>query len=380
METKRPKYIVPNMDEVRALSDIADFNVVSLFAGGGGSSTGYRMGHGKILAINEFVEKARETYHKNYPSTHIFDEDVRDLSGKMILDKLKLKRGELDILDGSPPCSAFSMAGKREKGWGVEKKYSDNKTQVVDDLFYEYIRLVDDIQPKVFVAENVQGLTIGIAKNYLSDIKVKMRAAGYYVEYRILNGADYGVPQTRRRVIFIGVRKDIWDADSDLNEHWIDLWPKKTHPTPEHWVTLREALVDVPLPKVPPKPHTTDKKAFILWQNTIPGDQFSTACARMYGKASWFSAIRLKWDKPVPTITTSRSDFWLPDEFRNLTIEEMKRVFSVPDDYINEGTINQQFERLGRMVVPFMYREVSKNIYNVVLKPHNERLKNGEVA
>jgi DNA (cytosine-5)-methyltransferase 1 len=123
------------LEDVKKASEQSLFNVVSLFAGGGGSSTGYRLAGGRVLAINEFIEAAQDAYARNYPETHIFKEDVRLLKGEMILDKIGMDRGQLDILDGSPPCASFSTAGKREKGWGIEKKYSD-KVQRVDDLFY----------------------------------------------------------------------------------------------------------------------------------------------------------------------------------------------------------------------------------------------------
>ena len=113
----------------------AKFNVISTFAGGGGSSTGYRLAGGKILMVNEFVEEAQNTYRENYPSTIISPDDIKQLSGKDFLDATGLQVGELDILDGSPPCSAFSVAGKlshstdgkHSDGWGQTKNYSDGK-------------------------------------------------------------------------------------------------------------------------------------------------------------------------------------------------------------------------------------------------------------
>jgi DNA (cytosine-5)-methyltransferase 1 len=112
------KPFIYNMNFVNEQSSKKLFNVVSLFAGGGGSSTGYRLAGADVLAINEFIPSAQETYNSNYPNTHIFKEDIRNLSGEQILNKIKLKKGELDILDGSPPCSSFSIAGAKEKMWG----------------------------------------------------------------------------------------------------------------------------------------------------------------------------------------------------------------------------------------------------------------------
>ena len=158
------KPFIYNLDLVKKQSDKALFNVISTFAGGGGSSTGYRLAGGKILAINEFIPEAQRVYGINYPETHIFREDIRELNGEYILNTLNLKKGELDVLDGSPPCSSFSVSGLREEGWGRVKKYSDSK-QRTDDLFFEFARLLNEIQPKVFICENVKGITIGEASD-----------------------------------------------------------------------------------------------------------------------------------------------------------------------------------------------------------------------
>ena len=164
------RYKPYNLEDVVNASNENKFNVISTFAGGGGSSTGYRLAGGKILCVNEFVEEAQNTYRENYPDTPILPGDIKELSGKDFLDVVGLKEGELDILDGSPPCSAFSVAGKlshstdgkHSDGWGQTKNYSDGKmVENIEDLFFEFLRVADDIRPKVIVAENVKGLTIG---------------------------------------------------------------------------------------------------------------------------------------------------------------------------------------------------------------------------
>jgi DNA (cytosine-5)-methyltransferase 1 len=149
-----------------------------------------------------------------------------------------LKVGELDILDGSPPCSAFSVAGKlshnvheeehvdlwgnvtiekvsgkHSDGWGQTKNYSDGKmVENIEDLFFEFLRVANDIKPKVIVAENVKGLTIGEAKEYFNKILKEFENIGYDVCAQVLDSRYYGVSQTRTRVIFIGIRHDIAEA------------------------------------------------------------------------------------------------------------------------------------------------------------------------
>ena len=121
-----PKYKLKTVKELREQTENGNhlFEVVSLFAGGGGSSTGYRMAGGKVLAVNEFIPEAIATYSANWPTTKVIAGDIRQVTGQQILDLIGKKKGELDILDGSPPCSAFSTAGSRDKGWGKENGYS----------------------------------------------------------------------------------------------------------------------------------------------------------------------------------------------------------------------------------------------------------------
>jgi DNA (cytosine-5)-methyltransferase 1 len=206
--TAKPPYRVPSMEEIRALP-WNGFNAVSTFSGCGGSSLGYRMAGFKMLWASEFVPAAQETYRANAaPYTILDTRDIREVTGQDILDATGLGVGEIDLYDGSPPCASFSTAGKREAGWGQVKKYSDTQ-QRTDDLFYEYARLIEETQPRVFVAENVAGLVKGTAKGYFKLILARLRACGYRVQARVLDASWLGVPQSRNRLIFIGVREDL---------------------------------------------------------------------------------------------------------------------------------------------------------------------------
>ena len=112
------KPFVYSMDYVKSQSKKNLFSVVSMFAGAGGSSTGYRLAGGDVLAVNEFIQEARDTYSENYPDTKILSDDIRTISGADILSEIGMRAGELDILDGSPPCASFSIAGAKDKMWG----------------------------------------------------------------------------------------------------------------------------------------------------------------------------------------------------------------------------------------------------------------------
>jgi len=174
--------------------------VVSTFSGCGGSSLGYkRAGYEVQLAI-DFEENAVRTYADNFPETLVWQKNIRDITGKMILDELGIKKGELDLFDGSPPCTPFSSAGKRTKGWNTSYKHSSESTsQRADDLFFEYTRLIGELNPKAFVGENVRGLILGKARGYFNLILREMKSLGYEVKVFDVMAKDFEVPLTRLR-------------------------------------------------------------------------------------------------------------------------------------------------------------------------------------
>ena len=324
------------------------FEVVSLFAGGGGSSTGYRMAGGKVLAVNEFVPEAIKTYQANWNTTKILPGDIRELSGQDILDAIDKAPGELDILDGSPPCSVFSTAGSRDKGWGKTKKYSDTQQENVEDLFFEYIRILRDIRPKVFAAENVSGLAKGKARGYLNQVLRDLRASGYHVECKILDAQWLGVPQRRTRTIFVGARDDLWRNDLK----------GKMHPKPyKNRVTLREAFEGLTFTEEDRK--QTDISKYAIYRELVklePGGQSD----------KYFQLVKADPQSVSGCVTASSGGpsiacvrHW---DNRAFTVDEVKRIMSIPDDYILTGTYQQQVERLGRMVAPLVMKAVAERI------------------
>ncbi len=340
------------MSDVKSGSDKKLFNVVSLFSGGGGSSTGYRLAGGNVLAANEFIESARNTYSANYPNTIVFSEDIRILTGKMILDKIGINYGELDILDGSPPCASFSTAGKINKLWGQVKAYSETK-QRTDDLFEEYIRLINEIYPKVFVAENVKGLSIGKSKPYLLEIVSKL-SVNYNVKYQVLDASRFGVPQRRQRLFIVGVRKNI---NKQFN------FPIGI----DDWIPVKNALFDIN-------------------QDSSEGQWLIVSMAKYANTKLWydcpnegqkhprrFNLARNWWNKPSRTLMyndalLNAAGLFHPFVPRRHTIQEAKRLMSYPDDYQLLGTWKQQYERLGRSVPPLLIKAVVDEVYKQILK------------
>ena len=203
----KPPYRVPLMPEIEAIP-LNGLTVVSTFSGCGGGCLGFRMAGFKVVWASEFVPAAQEVYKLNHPNCHLDTRDIRLVQPEDILETIGLRAGELDVLEGSPPCASFSTAGKRQRDWGKVKKYSDT-SQRTDDLFFEFARLLKGLQPRIFVAENVSGLVKGVAKGYFKEILATLKDCGYIVEARLLDAQWLGVPQMRQRIIFVGVRNDL---------------------------------------------------------------------------------------------------------------------------------------------------------------------------
>jgi DNA (cytosine-5)-methyltransferase 1 len=408
------KYEPYTVADVKRESAKELFTVISLFAGGGGSSTGYRLAGGKVLAINEFVPEAIATYSHNFPDTKVISGDIKAITGDDFLDLTGLKVGELDILDGSPPCSAFSVAGKREKGWkgatslnvkrtqhesGLEfeeeeiitntgvKKYSDiASVEAVEDLFLEFVRVAKDLKPKVIIAENVKGITFGEAKKKLAEFINRFEDLGYQVTYKVVNAADFGVPQGRERTIFICVRNDVFEA---LDMHIFELpgiFPEATTPVP---VTLREAIDDV-VNDPAQEQELIDyvqggfQKKWIELLPFYPTRHMKPSDKEFIDinpKRSLFNMIRPNPDVPCPTITQRGNQKSVSGVFhyaknRKFTIPELKRIMALPEDFHLTGDFDKQAERIGRMVAPKMMAEIAKSVHAKILKPYHDKMRN----
>ena len=376
------------MKDVIEASKQEKFTVISTFAGGGGSSTGYKLAGGKVLLVNEFVEAARQTYSDNYSDTQILPQDIKSLTGFDFLDAADIIPTELDILDGSPPCSAFSISGKRDKGWDQEKVYSDGKkVENIEDLFLEYVRIAKEIQPKIIVAENVKGITAGEAKKKLNEFINAFQNIGYDVTYKVMNAAHYGVPQARERTMFVCVREDVCESVG-LNFMTLgNIFPKQS----DEMVTLRHALEGIENDK--------DEEQMLLdyvqggfqkkWIELLefdPPKHLKPSDERFIDinpKRSMFNMIRPCQDLPCPTLTqrgqqTVVSGVFHPMKHRKFTVPELKRIMSLPEDFVmksDKETVAKRFdqsaERIGRMVAPKMMAALADAIYTNVLEPYN---------
>jgi len=368
------------MKDVLTSAERKLFTVISTFAGGGGSSTGYKLAGGNVLVVNEFVDAAVDTYKENYPDTPVIKDDIKKLTGKDFLELAKISKGELDILDGSPPCSAFSIAGKREKGWDKTKKYSDDKqVENIEDLFFEYIRIANDIQPKIIIGENVAGITMGEAKEYYNRIINEFSNIGYEAVGKVLNSADYGTPQARQRCFFVAIRNDVM---SKIGLNFMNM-ESEVYPVPSGTkVTLKQAIDDIQNDPEEEKMlldfvQGSFQKKWIELLEFNPTKHLKPSDPKyieINPKQSMFNMIRPCPDLPCPTVTQAGQKMGLSGVFhyaknRKLTIKELKRVMGLPDDFKLSGKFDQQAERVGRMVAPLCMKSLIENLYLKVLQP-----------
>lgn len=375
------KYVPPSLSEINNEAGAAGLNCISTFSGSGGSSLGYKMAGFNVLVASEFMPAAAATYRLNHPGTYVLPDDIRNVTGNVLLGIAGLKRGELDLLDGSPPCSAFSMAGLRDKAWGVEKDYSSTTAQVVDDLFFEFARIIDETHPKVFVAENVAGLAVGSAKGYFKEIMERLKSSGpgYNVVARKIESMKLGVPQKRQRLIFVGVR-------SDLHKK------KPAFPTPS---SIRIPLIAAIQGLARPKPENLDDfdqssleqreydilnegtRTRMAWDNTdVLRDKgcFRHAYQRLFNKDARYMWFKLDPSKVCPTITAKIPSLFRWDEPRTLSIAEIKRLSSFPDDFVCSGNFRAQWERIGRAVPPVMMGLIASKIAQDIFDVKRETL------
>ena len=370
------------MKDVMDASAQNKFNVISLFAGGGGSSTGYRLAGGNVLCVNEFVEAARDTYRENYPYTKILSSDIKQLTGQDFLDATALEAGELDILDGSPPCSAFSVAGKlshstagkHSDGWGQTKNYSDGKmVENIEDLFFEFLRVAKEIQPKVIIGENVAGLTVGEAKQYFNKIQNTFEEIGYDVSAKVLDSRYFGVCQTRTRVFFIGIRNDITEKVGLTFLNISSIFPTGSKDV----IPLGQALEGLEYDEEEVKMLTEKFSRTAYWRDTgskMPQNPDKVLTGMDYHhKGHHFNLKRVSLKVPAPTLTAMGSNDTTAGAFhwsepRKLTIGELKRIQSLPDDFKLTGKWNQKSERIGRMVPPILLKEIADSVYEKVIK------------
>ncbi|MBN1518154.1 DNA cytosine methyltransferase [Candidatus Sumerlaeota bacterium] len=324
--------------------------VISTFAGCGGSSLGYLWaGYRELLAV-EWDDHAVETLKVNFPELKVHHGDICDLSIEQCLALAGIQPGELDVLDGSPPCQGFSLAGTRN--------YGDTRNR----LFEEYVRLLAGLRPKVFVMENVAGMIKGKMRAAFREILLTLKSAGYQVRCCLMNAMHYGVAQSRERLIFIGVCND--------------LTPAPSHPKPmTRPLSIRSAIGDLGDTPDPARDH--------VWIDESPAGRntktWQLARRAKQGKKYAGQQRRYEWNKPAGTLTKPaheaqamppylRSVGCHPLYTRTFSLLEYKRLASFPDDFKFPGDWKWGFYRIGNCVPPLMMKAIAQHVRSEMLE------------
>ena len=397
------KYFQYTLAELKKSSDRKLFNVVSFFAGGGGSSCGYKLAGGDMICVNEFQQVHADTYSANWPDTPVIVDDIRKIEPQQI--QQVIGGVEIDILDGSPPCPPFSMSGTKRKGWGKEKTAYGAKMKNIEDLTFEQVRMVKTLQPKVIICENVKGLTMDYARDYLNMMIKEFEDCGYIMTHKVLNAWEHGVPQKRQRVFMVGVRNDVADK---IGMNWMTI--NSIYPEPDNngKPVIEDAIRDL---QTDPKNmaqakelcEAMTKSAKYKWLKRLEKNPENVASVgdnvvkpwyekliahrermieRVEGyskpvpeaKFSFFQSRRVPWHQASHTLSeqglmTSLAVHLHPAEDRVYTTYEAARLMTLPNDYKQTGSLNDKLARIGLMVAPICLKNLVESIYTKVLEP-----------
>lgn len=318
-----------------------DYKVFSCFSCGGGSSLGYKLAGFNVIGNCEIDKRINNIYVKNNHPKYNYCMGIQEMNK---LKEFPEELYHLDILDGSPPCSTFSMAGQREENWGKNKKFREGQaSQILDDLFFEFIDLAAILKPKIVIAENVKGLIMGNAKGYVNLIVKKFNEIGYKVQLFLLNAATMGVPQKRERVFFVATRKDIQFPNLVLN----------FNETPIKYGEIKDSKC---------KPLGKDTMIYHRWKKRVKSDSNlgDTVKRTENGKISSFNTQYLKDDRVPNTIAAGGS---LPVRFDvpgYATERDIKIIQTFPQDYDFLGS-NVQYI-CGMSVPPIMMKKISEQV------------------
>lgn len=375
---------------------------IDLFAGAGGLSEGFRQAGFEILAANDFDVFSEDTFRLSHPETAFLSGPIENISADDFLIAAGLRKGELDVLLGGPPCQAFSVYN-HQRGMHDERS----------GLFREYLRLVEGLEPKCVVIENVPGILSIAGGNAVDEIIQKLQFLGYYVECRTLKAEEYGVPQERRRVFFVGLRTEQQCK-----------WPKPTHGTSQlgplfsvdrrPLVTVDDAIGDLP-------PLGISDGAEEIQYTSAPSTVYQSflreGAFALYNHVSpYLQEINLKRLKYIPqggswrdiphellpagmrmakrsdhtkrygrlhpnglssTILTKCDLHWgayiHPWQERTITVREAARFQSFPDRIQFQGPRGEQYRQVGNAVPPLLARAVAQSVKQMVLETSDEK-------
>lgn len=316
--------------------------VFSCFACGGGSTMGYKLAGCEVIGCCEIDPKMNEVYVKNHHPKHNFLMDIRKFN-EIPNDELPPELFDLDILDGSPPCTTFSMAGEREEGWGKKKKFREGQAeQTLDDLSFVFIETVAKLKPRCVIMENVEGLIKGEAWSYVQKIYKQLHVIGYSVKHWLLKGQTMGVPQTRHRVFFIAVRNDIGFALESLDMSF--------NFEPVTYGEIKEGIGEQLNPNT----------VISQWlQKAEPGDKrISDTIVRMGEKEKLFNH-RICWPDNIMQTVAGAGEILRGEEKTRVSVEDIIHAQTFPEDYeFVERTFRFVVYICGMSVPPIMIKRI----------------------
>jgi DNA (cytosine-5)-methyltransferase 1 len=316
--------------------------VFSCFSCGGGSTMGYKRAGYTVLGNVEIDSQMMRIYKQNHKPKYSFQMPIQEF--KLLPDsELPQEMFNLDILDGSPPCSVFSTAGAREDKWGGEFAFREGQAvQQLDDLFFDFLDVAEKLQPRVIVAENVKGMMVGKAKGFVSLVLSRMREIGYRPQLFLLNAATMGVPQKRERLFFIAAREDM--------------------PFPKLKLEFNERpILYGDIRSGEGKPINPESKTFERWHKKRPPDiNMGDVTEREEGKMSNFNTILLKNNKVANTLASS-SVFLRDDVPQHITDTDIIRMQTFPSDYDFMDASVQYV--CGMSVPPVMMQRIAEQIH-----------------
>lgn len=361
------------------------FKAIDLFCGAGGLSSGLKKSGFQICLGVDIDKAALNTYKLNLKRTKILLKDIKQVTGKEITQLTGLKKNDNFLLAGCPPCQGFSNLGKRDA--------DDEKNQLV----YEYIRIVYELEPTFILMENVPGMSGGVGKEIFKKVVESLQKL-YYVEYGTLNAADYGVPQTRKRLVLHGIRKDIYEIIvSKSNNLPIKLLPQPTHSQIKRkgckrWLTVGDSILDLPVINAGETYENNgikNHRARRLSQTNIErlqeirnndGDKTNISenlkleCHKKINVSYTDTYGIMDAAKPAPTITSgctiiSKGRYCHPTQNRGLSVREAARLQSFDDKFEFVGNIGEMSLQIGNAVPPKL-AQASGNVIRFYMKEY----------
>lgn len=316
--------------------------VFSCFACGGGSTMGYKLAGCEVVGDLEIDPRMNEVYVKNHHPKHNFLMDIREFN-KIPNDQLPTELFDLDILDGSPPCTTFSIAGDRAESWGKEKKFREGQAaQTLDDLSFVFIETVKKLKPRVVIMENVEGLLQGEAFSYVKRIYGGFLDAGYFVHHWLLKGETMGVPQTRHRVFFVACR-----ADLRIDPSWFDM---SFNYEPIPFGDVKEGCGG----KI-----NEATEAWKWLQLIQPQDKRLADAVLRAGFPEKLFTHKVYQDANVALTMASNADYYRGTEKTGLSVEDIANVSTFPSDFdFIKRTPLQAKYICGMSVPPLMIKRI----------------------